>query len=343
MRFKKHFVADVAIIGGGPVGLFAAFEAGMLGLSPCIIETLPAVGGQCSALYPEKPIYDIPAHPSIKGNELTQALCEQVSRFSPNIITNTCVQNIAYQEDKGVWYLRTNTEMVIEARSIIVATGGGAFKPNRPPINNIAAFENRSVFYAVKQKESFKRKTILIAGGGDSAVDWALELAEIAEKIYLVHRREDFRCIPGNLDSLKKIANTTKKIEFIIPFQLESVYGNEQTGGVESVVVVHLDGQEKRMLDVDALLLFFGLSSDASCHLRWNVALSDNGRQILVDHGTMQTSIKGVYAIGDVSSYPGKLKLILTGFAEAALACRSAYRFIYPDRDLDFKHSTSLV
>jgi thioredoxin reductase (NADPH) len=332
-RTNQEILRDVAIIGAGPVGLFCVFELGMLGMSSVVIDALPHVGGQCSALYPQKPIYDIPGYPVILGNELIEKLMQQAAPFNPEYILDVRVDSLV-REDKA-FKLTTREGVVIRAKVIIIAAGCGAFGPNKPPLENIERFEQISVFYSVLDKSRFKDANIVIAGGGDSALDWTLTLAEIAAKIYVVHRRDVFR---GMENTLKKIKDyeAIDKVEFVIPYQLHRLQGDN--GKLEVVEVIDLDNNIRK-LEADFLLPFFGLKMDIGPIVDWGLDI--DARHIIVDPGSMVTNIPGVFAIGDIASYAGKLKLILTGFAEAAHAAHSAYEIVFPDKVLHFQYSTA--
>jgi len=337
------FCTDVAIIGGGPVGMFAVFQAGMLGFKSCVIDILGEAGGQCSALYPEKPIYDIPGFAKVTGQQLVDNISEQIKPFNPHYFLNSRVTSIERisGDDNGYNFdvrISGNSGNLVRCKAVIIATGGGAFLPNKPPISNIDTFENSSVFYSVKSVDALKGKRVVIAGGGDSAVDWALNLAGVAEKIYLVHRRNKFRSAVASIEKVRKIAETSGDIEFVIPYQLSALEGD---GGVlKSVEVADIDGNRK-ILPADVLLAFFGLSMNNSDLLNWNIGLHKDLKHVDVDVFTMSTSEDGIYAIGDIAWYRNKQKLILTGFSEAALACNSIYKFIYPDKELHFEYSTT--
>jgi thioredoxin reductase (NADPH) len=330
----QNSTTDVVIIGAGPAGLFAVFEAGMLGLKAHVVDALDMAGGQCSALYPEKPIYDIPAHPAILAQELVDKLSAQAAPFSPTYHFGQTVDKLE-KLPNGEWKIITSKNTQITCKAIIIAAGCGAFGPNRPPMENLAEYEGKSVFYMVGKREDFRGKKVVIAGGGDSAVDWAISLSELTEKLYVVHRRGKFRCAPESANKLDELAKSGK-IELVIPYQLESLNG--ENGKISEVVVATMEG-EKRALPADILLPFFGLSMELGAIANWGLNIEHN--HITVNHATMQTSEKGIFAIGDIASYAGKLKLILTGFAEAALAARSAHAICKPDEVLHFEYSTT--
>jgi thioredoxin reductase (NADPH) len=324
---------DVAIIGAGPAGLFAIFEAGMLKMKAHVIDALEFAGGQCRALYPEKPIYDIPGYPMIEAGALIDQLEKQASPFNPTFSLGQKVEKLK-EIDNG-FLLTTSKGDTIEANSIIIAAGCGAFGPNRPPLAGIEQYEGKSVFYMIKSKEDFKDKNVVIAGGGDSAVDWALSLAGIAKHVYVVHRRDKFKCAPESLDRLKALCDS-KSIELVVPYQLDSLIG--ENGQIKQVIVSNLDG-EKRSIDADVLLPFFGLAMELGPIAEWG--LNIHKYHIDVNPATMETSVKGIFAIGDVATYPGKLKLILNGFAEGAMAAYAIYPRVHPDQALHFEYSTT--
>src|SRR5438067_7311452 len=306
---------DVAIIGAGPVGLFAVFECGMLEMRCAVFDALPEPGGQCAALYPEKPIYDIPGYPRIDAAELVERLGEQAAPFAPQFHLGQAVTRLEAADDGFV--IENFAGVRVAARAVMIAAGAGAFGPNRPPLAGIEAFEERSVFYLVRRREDFRDRRIVIAGGGDSAVDWALSLAEVAESVAVVHRRARFRAAPQSAAQLQQLADQGR-IDLVIPYQLHALEGS--TGHLSAVIVVDLAGNTRR-LEADCLLPFFGLATDLGPVAAWGLALDRN--QIRVDPASCATSQPGIFAIGDIAAYPGKLKLILSGFAEAALAAHA--------------------
>lgn len=323
---------DIAIIGAGPVGLFTIFQAGMLKMNCHVIDTLDAVGGQCISLYPEKPIYDIPAHPNILAKDLIEQLIEQVKPFAPVFHLNQRVEHLSKEGNSFI--LETSNGSIIKAKAVIIAAGAGAFGPNRPPLEGLEEFENKSIFYMVKRKDDLRGKKIMIAGGGDSAVDWALSLAEIAD-VTLVHRRDKFRCSPN---SYSQILELEKKsiIKIITPYQLEKLNG--KNGMLESVTLKDFDGNLKSV-ETDVLLSFYGLSMDIGPIENWGLDI--NKKHLNINPLNMQTNISGVFAVGDICSYPGKLKLVLTGFSEAAIACHAIYSLVFPDEVFHFEYSTT--
>jgi len=334
MHSNTEITTDVAIIGAGPVGLFAVFELGMLKIKAVVIDTLPAVGGQCTALYPEKPIYDIPAYPAIDAQDLIQNLEKQAAPFAPQYVLGEQVVKVE-KLATGSWQLVTNKNTIIHAKAILIAAGCGAFGPNRPPLAGIEHYENTHVHYMVRAREDFRGKNIVIAGGGDSAVDWAVSLAEVATKIYVVHRRDKFRAAPDMVDKMQALA-TTGKIEMVVPYQLEALEGDG--ANLSAVTVKNMDGAS-RSLDAQHLLAFFGLSMELGPIAEWGLNLT--GSHIAVDRGTMQTNVAGIFAIGDIATYEHKLKLILCGFAEAAHAAHAIREIVYPGVAYHFEYSTS--
>lgn len=324
---------DILVIGAGPVGLFTVFQAGMLSMSCHVVDALDEIGGQCTALYPDKPIYDIPAYPKILASELVDNLASQANVFNPEYHMGQ--QVISYKEEGGFFIVKTSKDITIKSKAIIIAAGSGAFGPNKPPLSNIENYEGKSVFYYVKNPEKFSDKKIVIAGGGDSAIDWAINLSSIAKKIYLVHRRDKFRASPKSIEDIGKIASTGK-IEIVTPYQLHSIDGKNSQ--LTHVNLYDLDNNIKT-IEADVLLPFFGLSTDLGPLKDWNLDLKSS--HINVDKITSMTNIPGIYAVGDVASYEGKLKLILTGFAESATALHHAYSRVFEGKALHFEHSTS--
>ena len=327
-------ITDIVIIGAGPVGLFAVFEAGMLKMRAHVVDALPATGGQCSALYPEKPIYDIPAHPSLLASELIEKLMAQAAPFRPEYHLGERVEALS-REESGGWRIATSAGTTIRCKAIVIAAGCGAFGPNRPPLPGIEQYEGKSVHYMVARRDDFRGKRIVIAGGGDSAADWAVSLAELAEKIYVVHRRSKFRAAPDTVSRMEQLARAGK-IEMVVPFQLDALKGSD--GQLTAVMVKTLEGGE-RELEADHLLAFFGLSMELGPITEWGLNLDQH--HIAVNPANCQTSVPGIFAVGDIAAYPGKLKLILTGFAEAAAAAHAAYALVHPDVALHFEYSTT--
>jgi thioredoxin reductase (NADPH) len=330
----ETITADVAIIGAGPVGLFAVFECGMLQLSSVVIDALAQPGGQCTALYPEKPIYDIPAIPAIEAGELIGQLERQIAPFRPRMLLGRRVERLSGAA--GAFTLGTDQGDRIAARAVVVAAGAGAFGPNRPPLAGLPAYEaSGAVQYFVRRREDLRGKRVVIAGGGDSAVDWALALRGIAASIALVHRRAKFRAAPESAAQLDAAA-ARGEVEMVIPYQLRALHGTD--GRLTEVEVADLDGGARR-LAADVLLPFFGLATDLGPIAGWGLALERH--HVLVAPATCETSVPGVFAIGDVAHYPGKLKLILQGFSEAAMAAHAIHPIARPGTALHFEYSTT--
>jgi thioredoxin reductase (NADPH) len=324
---------DVAIIGAGPVGLFAVFELGMLKLRCVVIDALSEVGGQCTALYPEKPIFDIPAHPAIHAGALVSELERQIAPFAAPRLLGRRVERL--NGAAGDFTLGTDAGDEVRARAIVIAAGAGAFGPNRPPLAGLPAYEaGGAVQYYIRRKEDFRGKRVVIAGGGDSAVDWALALKDIAQ-VAVVHRRPKFRAAPETAAQLDAAA-AAGEIEMVIPYQLHALHG---TGGrLTEVEVASLAGKTRR-LGADVLLPFFGLAMDLGPIASWGLALERH--HLAIEPATCQTSEKGIFAIGDIATYPGKLKLILQGFSEAAVAAHAIHPIVHPGQALHFEYSTT--
>lgn len=333
MKLGQPHRTDIVIIGAGPVGLFAVFQFGMLKMKCHVIDSLEEIGGQCTALYPEKPIYDIPGYPSILAGDLIKQLEEQAQPFQPVFHLSQKVMGLNRGNDSR-FRVTTTAGVDIDCAAVVIATSSGAFGPNRPPLENLTEYEGKSVFYMVRKREDFRDKTVVIAGGGDSAVDWAISLSEVAKKIYFVHRRDKFRAAPDSVDKLNVIA-VTGKIEMMIPYQLQSLEGKD--GLLSSVTLADLENREKKIA-ADVLLPFFGIVPQTGAMADWGVKLENH--RILVDPATMRTNLEGVFAIGDVAQYTGKLKLILTGFSEAAVAAHAAYPLLFGGREVHFIYST---
>jgi thioredoxin reductase (NADPH) len=329
----------VAVIGAGPVGLFAIFECGMLKMRCRVIDTLEVIGGQCAALYPEKPIYDIPGYPQVMAQELVDRLAEQAAPFDPVYHLGQQVTGLERHEapdgNGSRWRLTTSTGTVIDATAVVIAAGCGAFGPNRPPLAGIEDYEGTSVHYLVQRREAFRGRRVVIAGGGDSAVDWAISLAELAEKVYVVHRRPKFRAAPESVERLHRLAESGK-IELVIPYQLAALEGDGRQ--LSGVVVADMTGVRK-LIAADSLLPFFGLSMNLGPIADWGLQLDHH--HITVNPATSETSAAGIFAIGDIAHYQGKLKLILTGFSEAAMAAHAIRPLVYPGEALHWEYSTT--
>ena len=326
---------DILIIGAGPTGLFTVFEAGLLKLKCHLIDALPQSGGQCSEIYPKKPIYDIPGFPEVLAGELVDNLMEQIKPFQPGFTLGERAETIKKLED-GTFVVTTNKGTEHHAPIVAIAGGLGSFEPRKPLLENITDFEDKGVAYIIKDPEVYRDKKVLIAGGGDSALDWSIFLADVASEVTLVHRRNEFR---GALDSVEKVQHLKNegKIKLITPAEIVGLIGTDK---LESVVVKKTtEGAEDITLEVDNFIPLFGLSPKLGPIGDWGLEIEKNA--IKVDNTLdYQTNIPGVYAIGDVNTYPGKLKLILCGFHEATLMCQSAYQRIFPDKKYVMKYTT---
>ncbi len=325
---------DVLIIGAGPCGLFAIFELGLLDMKAHVVDILDKVGGQCAELYPEKPIYDIPGLPYVTGQGLCDALMAQIKPFGATFHLQEMVQSIKRIGNPG-FRVTTDSGKVFEVKVIVIAAGGGSFQPKRPPIPGIEAYEGGSVFYAVRQMEAFRGKRILIVGGGDSALDWTLNLAPLASHLTLLHRRTEFRAAPDSVNKMMALA-----AEGRIDFVLGQVSALEGEGGRIARAIVKRNDGSNFSIACDALLPFFGLTMKLGPVADWGMAMKD-GEYVVVDTATFESSLPGIFAIGDINWYPGKLKLILSGFHEAALMAQKAHRYVYPDKRLVFQYTTS--
>jgi thioredoxin reductase (NADPH) len=331
---KRTLTADAVIIGAGPVGLFAVFELGLLGLNAVVVDILDKAGGQCAELYPEKPIYDIPAYPIISGQELTDRLLEQIAPFSPTMVLGEMVTRYERKEDGG-FCVETDAGTMIHASVVVIAAGGGSFVPKKPPIPSIDAFEGSSVFYAVRNRESFRDKRLVIVGGGDSALDWTLNLHPIAKHITLIHRRDQFRAAP---DSVAKMKALMEAGEMDVRFgQVSALRG--EAGALQAVTLTD-DSKQSHEIACDVMLPFFGLTMKLGAVAEFGLELHE-GSLIKVDTEKFETSQRGVFAIGDINWYVGKLKLILSGFHEAALMSHAAFRLCRPNDKLRFQYTTS--
>jgi thioredoxin reductase (NADPH) len=324
---------DVLIIGAGPCGLFAVFELGLLDMRAHLIDILDKFGGQCAELYPEKPIYDIPGIPLVTGQGLTDALMEQIKPFNPTFHLNEMVESIEKIGDP-LFRVTTDAGKVFEAKVVVVSAGGGSFQPKRPPVPGIEAYEGSSVFYAVRKMEQFRDKTILIVGGGDSALDWTLNLHPIAKRVTLLHRRDDFRAAPHSVEQMRALVADGK-----MDLKIGQVTGLDGEGGMLRAANVKGSDNETFKVDCDTMLPFFGLTMKLGPVANWGIALENN--LIPVETASFETNIPGIFAIGDINTYPGKLKLILSGFHEGALMAQKAHRYVYPDKRLVFQYTTS--
>jgi thioredoxin reductase (NADPH) len=323
---------DAVIVGAGPCGLFAVFELGLLDIKCEVVDILDRAGGQCAELYPEKPIYDIPALPYVTGQELVDRLLEQIKPFKPGFHFSQMVTELRKLED-GSFELKTDGGLIFHSKVVVIAAGGGSFQPKKPPIPGIDAYEGRSVFYSVRKIEHFKGRDILIVGGGDSALDWTLNLQPVARSLTLLHRRDDFRAAPDSVNKMRVLVGQGK-----MQLKLGQVIGlSGSDGELQSVQVKGQDGNYT--ISANTMLPFFGLTMKLGPLADWGINLHEN--LIPVDTAKFETSIPGLFAIGDINSYPGKLKLILSGFHEAALMAQEAFHIKNPGEKLLFQYTTS--
>ncbi|MEY4148006.1 MAG: hypothetical protein RL652_436 [Pseudomonadota bacterium] len=323
---------DAVIIGAGPVGLFSVFELGILGLNAHVIDNLDKIGGQCIELYPDKPIYDIPGVPNCTGELLIKNLLDQIKPFKPEFHLNQRVNEI--KKNDKLWRVITSENKIFETPNIIIAGGVGSFEPRKVDIKNAEKFEGKGFYYSVKDKSKFKDQIIAIFGGGDSALDWTLELSNIAKKIYLIHRREDFKGAPHTLNKIKEIAKTGK-IEIKTFYKLTDVNGDLKLNNIQ----IQKNNETKEVLNIDSVIAFFGLKMELGPIANWGLNLEE--KCILVNTKNFQTNEDGIFAIGDICTYPGKLKLILSGFHEGALAARECFARSRPNENYVFQYTTS--
>jgi thioredoxin reductase (NADPH) len=325
---------DVLIIGAGPCGLFAVFELGLLEMKTHLVDILDKIGGQCAELYPEKPIYDIPGVPITTAQGLVDSLMTQIKPFAPTFHLQEMVETIEKIGDP-MFRVKTDQGKVFEAKAVMIAAGGGSFQPKRPPIPGIEAYEEKSVFYSVRKMDAFRGKRILIVGGGDSALDWTLNLAPVADHLTLLHRRDQFRAAPDSVNKMMALVGEGK-IDLVLG-QVSSLEGED--GRIAKAIVKRNDGSDFHIA-CDALLPFFGLTMKLGPVADWGIELKD-GELIPVDTAAFESSVPGIFAIGDINWYPGKVKLILSGFHEATLAAQKAYHYVYPNKRLVFQYTTS--
>ena len=324
---------DILIIGAGPIGLFAVFELGLLDMKAHLVDILDKVGGQCAELYPEKPIYDIPGIPYTSAQGLVEALMRQIKPFGATFHLNEMIAQIE-RIGEPLFRVTTDTGKLFEVKVVVIAAGGGSFQAKRPPIPGIEPYEGKSVHYAVRQMEKFRGQRVLIVGGGDSALDWTLNLAAVAGRLTLLHRRKEFRAVPDSVNKMMKLAGEGK-----IDFVLGQVSALEGEAGQLTAAIVKRDDGSNFSIACDAMLPFFGLTMKLGPVANWGIKLA--GELIPVDTEKFETSVPGIFAIGDINTYPGKLKLILSGFHEAALMAQKAHRYVYPDKKLVFQYTTS--
>ena len=329
---------DIIIVGAGPVALFTVFEAGLLGLECVLIDNLDKVGGQCSELYPGKPIYDIPGVPYQTAQEHVNALLEQIKPFKHEIHLNQRVNSLEEIADEEIssWKVTTSEKNAFIAKSLFIAAGAGSFEPRRPPnIENPDQFLDKGVSYSVKEKNKYKNKDLIIFGGGDSALDWTVELADITNSLRLVHRRDAFRGVPNTEAQMRELVETGQ-VDLKTPFVIEKLIFDQKITGVS---IKNFETKEIENLDCDEILFLFGLNKKLGPIVDWNLELSD--KKISVDTENYQTSSKGIFAVGDINDYPGKLDLILCGFHETTLAVQEAYRRSHPGEKVPFAYTTS--
>ncbi len=324
---------DVLIIGAGPVGLFAVFELGLLDIKTHLVDILDKVGGQCAELYPEKPIYDIPGIPYITGHGLSDALMAQIKPFNPTFHLGEMVATLENIGDP-LFRVTTDRGKVFETKAVVIAAGGGSFQPKRPPIPGIEPYEGKSVHYAVRKMDVFRDKRLMIVGGGDSALDWTLNLQPIAKRLTLVHRRDDFRGAPASVSKMRALVNAGD-MDLKIG-QVSELEGGD--GQLKAASIKGNDGAGTRV-EIDAMLPFFGLTMKLGPVADWGLMLEDE--LIPVNTAAFETNMPGLFAIGDINTYPGKLKLILSGFHEAALMAQKAHHYVHPEKKLVFQYTTS--
>jgi thioredoxin reductase (NADPH) len=324
---------DVVIVGAGPVGLFAVFELGLLDIRAHVVDILDRPGGQCAELYPEKPIYDIPGLPVVTGQALTNNLMEQIKPFAPTFHFSEMISALERTKDDR-FLLTTDAGTRFDAKVVVIAAGGGSFQPKRPPIDGVEAFEGSSVHYAVRRMDAFRGKRVLIVGGGDSALDWTLNLASVAERVTLMHRRDAFRAAPDSVNKMRALAEAGT-IDLRLGQVIELI---GRDGVLEAVRAKLVDGSTHEIA-ADAMLPFFGLTMKLGPIADWGLHLEEN--LVPVDTERFETTVPGIFAVGDINAYPGKLKLILSGFHEGALMAQAAARRINPERKIVFQYTTS--
>ena len=324
---------DVLIIGAGPCGLFAAFELGLLDMKAHFVDILDKVGGQCAELYPEKPIYDIPGIPHVSGQGLTVALMEQIKPFHSTFHLGEMVEKVEKIGDPA-FRVTTDAGKVFECKVVVIAAGGGSFQPKRPPVPGIEAYEGTSVHYSVRKMEQFRDKEILIVGGGDSALDWTLNLHPLAKRITLLHRRDEFRAAPHSVEQMRALVASGK-----MDLKLGQV--TALSGADGKLAGATIKGNDNSITEIvcDTILPFFGLTMKLGPVANWGIALENN--LVPVETSAFETNVPGVFAIGDINTYPGKIKLILCGFHEGALMAQKAHRYVYPEKRLVFQYTTS--
>lgn len=323
---------DICIIGAGPVGLFAVFEAGLLKMRCHLIDALPVVGGQLAEIYPQKPIYDIPGAPAIIAEDLVNNLMKQIEEFKPGFTLGERVEALEKQDD-GSFIVRTNEGTDVHCQVVVIAAGLGSFEPRKPAVEQLEYFEGKGVHYMVKKPEQFRNRKVVLAGGGDSALDWTIFLADVAERVTLVHRGDTFRGAPDSAEKVYELAGKGK-IDLILQAQVNKLGGN----GVLKEVSVLGNDKSLTTIPTDDFIPLFGLSPKLGPIADWNLGVEKSA--VVVDTFDYSTNVERIYAIGDINTYPGKLKLILCGFHEAAIMMQSAFKYVYPDQKLSFKYTT---
>jgi len=325
---------DILIIGAGPVGLFTVFEAGLLGLKCTLVDNLDKPGGQCAELYPDKPIFDIPGVPYQTGQEHVDALLKQIEPFDYDLILKERVEEIT--KNKEHWVVKTNNKTEIESKNIFIAAGAGSFEPIKPTLEkNLSVFEDKQIFYSIKDKNIFKGKKVAIFGGGDSALDWTIELEKIGADVSLIHRRDAFRGAPDSEMQVRKLADE-KKIKLLTPYIIKDFNEGDK---IKDVVLFNSETKDDSTISVDYILFFYGLNKKLGPINEWDLELS--GNKIKVNTETFETEQKGIFAVGDINTYPGKLNLILSGFHETTLAVQEAFKRVHPGERVPFGYTTS--
>ena len=325
---------DIVIIGAGPIGLFTVFEAGLLGMRCTLIDNLDKPGGQCAELYPDKPIFDIPGVPYQTGQEHVDALLKQIEPFDYDLILKERVEEITKNEDH--WVIKTNNKTEIESKNIFIAAGAGSFEPIKPTLEkDLSVFEDKQIFYSIKDKNIFKGKKVAIFGGGDSALDWTIELEKIGADISLIHRRDAFRGAPDSEIQVRKLADE-KKIKLLTPYIIKDFNEGDK---IKDVVLFNSETKDDSTISVDCILFFYGLNKKLGPINQWDLELS--GNKIKVNTETFETEQKGIFAVGDINTYPGKLNLILSGFHETTLAVQEAFKRVHPGERVPFGYTTS--
>lgn len=337
MQENIKIETDVLIIGAGPIGIFAAFQAGLLGMKSVVVDALEEVGGQLTMLYPNKYIYDIPGFPKILAKDLISNLYEQAEKYKPTYLLNQKAESLV--KENNIFTVTTSKNNTVTAKTIILAGGAGAFKPQRLPLPNIEEFEKETILYNIKDPNDFANKNVLIVGGGDSALDWAFHLSNnIASKVYLVHRRNHFRALPSSVSSLDDLKKN-ECFELVVPYGVKAVEGTGTK--IKKVVLENFLNKEQKSINIDFILPFFGLSRDLGGISSWGLNIDKINSTIIVNPETFETNINGIFATGDIAKYDNKLKLIMTGFSEVAYALHIAWKYVFPDKVFHFSHSTS--